>query len=138
MGIKFHDGTLVIYQNYSGGRAWNDPYLLGNVPAKLRQYNSEKEMRTFLAKLSDETMKAMVGGKFSELLKSEDLNVWVVKGLHDAGNGFVLVPHVTLGWDGYLWHVEFLDDSKKGLVATSVTRGQQATAVDADGFRKVT
>lgn len=133
MSVQFHDGTIKIYESYSMGYPWNHLSLIGNVPSKLKFWNTKETMTQLLEKIDPAKMKAMESD-FKGLLASQDVSFWVVKGMHQSATGFVLTPHITLGYIGFLWHIDFLDDHKYGLSVFNVTKGDQQTNQDADGF----
>lgn len=151
MGLKFHDGAHKLYKGYTSSKAWNDSSLLMTPPRWMMSWNTEANIGTILknnkSKLSFKETRRVISAETmeSEMREVEqnlldlvssthaDVNLWVLKGLHQASN-----PHLSVGYDGFLWH---LDVETKRLTSGSfeayvvgMSKGTFATQEDADGF----
>jgi len=154
MGLKFHDGTHKLYKTYTDGKAWHDAALLRNPPGWMLTWNTEalikgiltnnksklkyKENVTTYDKAKRKAVKSEVELNLLEVVSSSnaDLNVWILKGLHQQND-----PHLTIGHDGFLWHLnvqtERLAGGRVEAHVTKMSKGDWGTQEDADGFTKV-
>ncbi len=144
MGLIFHDGTNAVLSGYASQK-WNDATLLGNVGA-FSSYNSEIGIAKILDNPKSKTTfktQVMIGKKptdltidFREIKKHVgEPNAFVVKGVHQVGAGIIATPHISIAFEGFIYHMEMLNDKKAGLVIFNITRGQEYE--DAEGFTKV-
>jgi len=153
MGVKFHDGTNELYKAYTDGKAWNDSGLLRNPPAWMLTWNTEALVKGILAnnksqlkykqsisEYNPKTRKVVKGETTINLLDiatstKAEFNLWILKGLHQQND-----PHLTLGHDGYLWHLnvqtERLASGKVEAYVTKMSKGDWGTQEDADGWTK--
>jgi len=144
MGLIFHDGTNRVLQGYTN-RRWNDPALLGNIGV-FGAYNNEQAIKKIIRN-SGANAKAeysvtlgrkqqLITINFNAIMEHDgEPNAFVVKGVHQLGGGFIVVPHMTLAFEGYLYHLDMLNDAKRGLIITDITRGNQYE--DAEGWSRV-
>ena len=154
MGLKFHDGAHKLYKGYTGGKAWNDAGLLRNPPAWMVSWNTETLINQILTNnksklkyketmrvVSSKTMKSElreVEQNLLELVSSTqpEVNLWVLKGLHQQND-----PHMSVGYDGFLWHLNVqtkrLGPGRFEAFVTGISKGDWGTQEDADGFVKV-
>ena len=154
MGLKFHDGTHKLYKAYTGSKAWDDSGLLQNPPQWMLSWNTEAFIKGILTnsksklkyketvrRMSPTTMKyenRVVENSLLDIVSSDDaeLNLWVLKGLHQQNN-----PHMTVGVDGFLWHLNVqtnrLTSGRTEAYVTGLSKGNWGTQEDADGFTKV-
>jgi hypothetical protein len=154
MGLKFHDGTHKLYTTYTDGKAWNSTALLQNPPAWMLTWNTEslvtgiltnnksklkyKESATTYNARTKTTEKSDVTVNLLDIASSTnaDVNLWILKGLHQQHD-----PHLTIGHDGFLWHMnvqtERLAGGRVEAYVTKMSRGDWGTQEDADGFTKV-
>lgn len=155
MGLKFHDGSHKLYKGYTNSKGWSDSSLLMTPPAWMMSWNTEVHIGGILknskSKLSFSERKRVVS---AETLKAEmrvveqnlldlvtsthpDVNLWVLKGLHQASN-----PHISVGYDGFLWHLDVetnrLASGATEAYVVGMSKGTFGTQEDADGFSKAT
>jgi hypothetical protein len=145
MGLVFHDGTSPLYGAYTRNRAWDNRALLFNPPNFLTVYNNEAAIRGVL-KHASSNLTYHTSGKFMDpktmkletraievnlanYINSRDVNLWVIKGLHQVSD-----PHITCGHEGRLWHLYMATDNRTAWV-TNLSQGEQVSATDADGFQ---
>lgn len=155
MGLKFHDGSHKLYKGYTGSKGWADSSLLMTPPTWMMSWNTETHISGILSNsksklsfkesqrvISSETMERemrVVEHNLLDLVTSThpDVNLWVLKGLHQASN-----PHISVGYDGFLWHLNvqtnrLTSGATEGYVV-GMSKGDLGTAEDADGFSKKT
>jgi hypothetical protein len=144
MGLIFHDGTNPVLSGYASQK-WDAITLLGTV-GKFAKYNNETAIKAILNNPSSRvsyTYTTKFGRKNTDItLNFRDVmnhpgepNAFVVKGVHQVGSGFIATPHMSIAYEGFIYHMELLDDSKKGLIIYNITRGQEYA--DPEGFSKV-
>ena len=153
MGLKFHDGTHKLYKGYTGSKGWADSSLLMTPPAWMMSWNTEahiggilknsksklsfKESKRVMSSVTMESEMRVVEQNLLDLVTSThpDVNLWVLKGLHQASN-----PHISVGYDGFLWHLDVqtnrLTSGGAEAYVVGMSKGDFGTAEDADGFSK--
>lgn len=150
MSLTFHDGTHALYRNYSTS-PWNDVSLLMLNPAASRydkwlmdNYNTQATITEMFDGNGVKNCYPFGVGKskLSEYVAAKDTGVIVIKGLHQwksKPNGYDYQLHLTLGFEGQLWHLDanYYDKSQKVVLSTTCTAGDRVTAVDNDGFKRV-
>ena len=57
-----------------------------------------------------------------------------MKGVHQVGAGIIATPHISIAFEGFIYHMEMLNDKKAGLVIFNITEVRNE---DAEGFTKV-
>lgn len=135
MGIVFHDGSNEHLAGYTGGRAWNDANFLQHPPHSMNIANTPQLITAILMAIgSQSTLGRKFNGDFQGLIRSADINIWVVKGLHQQEGSLFGFGHITVSYDHYLWHIECLNDAHRGWVAINATKGQAVAKVDPDGW----
>ena len=152
MAIEFSDGTHPLYRQYTNSRAWNDAGLLQLNRARqydrilIDTHNTEAGMRALLGgeALGNCRPYGVGTSKLSDYRDADiaEASLMVVKGLHQwqrLGNTWNYKLHVTLGLDGWLWHLYAkYTDATGGIAFTSeVTSGGRATGEDHQGYARV-
>lgn len=155
MSLTFHDGTSLLYRNYTNHRAWNNTALLGLNPGRsydrmlIDDYNNEVKMRELFARPGAQS--CCPGGvgasRLGDYVNSSVRDVIVIKGLHQWvekvgtgsarwGSNFQL--HITFGLDGQLWHLyaTYYGDSRKVTFSSECTAGEKVSHTDHEGFSK--
>lgn len=155
MGLKFHDGTHKLYRTYTSSKAWNDSSLLRQPPSWMVSWNTEALVTQILTNNKSKlTYKETVRVRSAQTRRFEfreveqnlldlvsnddpDVNVWVLKGLHQQND-----PHLTVGYDGFLWHLgvqtkRLGSSGRFEAFVTGMSKGDFGTQEDADGFVKV-
>jgi len=136
MGLIFHNGHHEVFWKYVQNRPWNDPDFVGN-GGKFSKYNKPEEIKRILTHHRSRTGgdPTQPGGgeeNFKGVILADGVNIYVLKGIHQFGGGFVPVPHITIGYNGYLYHLNLMDDADAGLLVVDFSKGDKAQ--DADGF----
>lgn len=153
MGLIFHNGHNQAFYNYTQGRPWDDPHFVGNA-GNFAQFNTQQHIRTILLKQGSRSTFTYIGRvarqqnrrvvyvnenitiNFKEIIQQVgEPNAYVVKGIHQLGQGFIVTPHISVGFGGHIYHLDLLDDAKQGLVVFGVTRGDQYTDPEGFGFQ---
>lgn len=147
MSIEFHDGTNAVYKKYSASKKWNDAGLLqlngaASIYDKwLIEQNSEENLRALLNTSAVTEIRPFGhGDKLGTLMELEGQSMIVVKGLHQwkrVNKTWNYKLHITLGMEGYLWHLDALYTDSSGKVAFvgSISRGDSISDETHDGFK---
>jgi len=152
VAVEFSDGTNPLYRQYTNNRAWNDVGLLWLNRARqydrilIDEYNTEERLRQLLAGEALTSCRPYGPGtsKLSEY-RDADIGVaslMVVKGLHQwqrIGTSWNYKLHITLGLDGWLWHLYAKYTDRDGTIAftNEISSGGRATGEDHQGFARV-
>jgi len=143
MPLTFHDGKNVLYKNYVGGKAWDDDKLLqlnpdGNLNHyHLKAWNTEDKFKELFGFRSAKNHKLVGEVTLGGLIESKDLGFIVVKGMHQLqwkGKDYYI--HATIGYDGYLWHLDWQWTFADKMFFKSSSKGERATGVSHDGWIK--
>ncbi|MBJ2156627.1 hypothetical protein [Variovorax sp. IB41] len=155
MSVTFHDGTNLLYRNYTSHRGWNNTALLGLNPGRsydrllIDDYNNEAKMKELFARPGAQN--CYPGGpgasKLGDYVNSDSRDVIVIKGLHQwvekpgtagrrGGSNYQL--HITFGLDGQLWHLyaTYFGDSQKITFSSQCSVGEKVSHTDHEGFSK--
>jgi hypothetical protein len=143
MSVLFHDGDHHLYKGYTGNKAWDDRGLLminSNTPvnSRLNALNTEETVGG-LFEQTDVKTHTLEGYGYSLKSVIEDdgdsYSLIVIKGLHQPFNrARKWAPHITIGFDGYLWHLNFRWDRDDSLSMWDSSRGDAVTGETHDGW----
>jgi hypothetical protein len=137
MGLIFHSGHNPAFCKYVNNRNWDHEDFIGDA-GNFATYNNPDGIRGILTHHRSETSgdpRQPGGGEenFKGVILADGVNIYVLKGIHQSGDGIMPTPHITIGYNGYLYHLKLAYFANTGLIVTGVSKGHKK-AQDADGY----
>lgn len=142
MSVIFHDGTNNLYKGYVGNKTWDDLSLLRldwdtSTNRKLREWNTETNIGILLDAAKSHKLSGYVSSLKSYMEADEDTaSIIVIKGVHQPfGDQGKWVPHISIGLDGYIWHLYYTWHRNDTMSFDGSSRGPRATGSTHDGWK---
>ena len=134
------------FEGYCHGRQWDDPGLLRFSPSPqslalrnhntwLHSFNTEATIKDMLENVPKASKGHLQHNTVREWVDAaiESASVIVLKGLHQWELGFTQA-HISIGYEGYLWHLYAVRRGQTMMLCGGITRGDYQAPQTHDGW----